>query len=365
MTSTGVTALQGADEATVSAALEAGEPLPGTRGFAGVLDGQLVRDVLGRYPLYQEGGEPTRWSHDPGPLDSPEPVPAGHVVSPEGRRRIWSLPRPDPVSPAQGLPRVREAVEAAVDSVRADDLAIAFSGGLDSGILAARLDAPLYVVGFPGSHDIQAARDAAERLAAPLTVVELDHAALETAVPRVARAIGRQNAMDVGIALPLFCLAEAAAADGVERLAVGQGADELFGGYAKVATAPDDPRVEADTVRGARRELLEELPAELARDVLAIRAGGLEPVCPLLQDEVVEAALSLPAEAIVGQAGERKQALRRAARTWLPDPIAFREKKALQYGSLVARELDRLARQAGFKRRRADHVSRYVAASLQ
>ena len=32
----------------------------------------------------------------------------------------------------------------------------------------------------------------------------------------------------------------------------------------------------------------------------------------------------------------------------------------MQYGSLISRELDRLARQAGFKRRMDDHVTRYV-----
>jgi len=365
MTPAGGTTLQGADETTVRAALDAGDPLPGSRGFAGAVDGRLLRDVLGRYPLYVERGDPTRWSADPGDLEAPEPVPAGHAIRGAERERVWSLPRPEPVPPGDGVDRVRAAVGAAVDAVPTADLAIAFSGGLDSGILAARLDAPLYVVGFPGSHDLEAAREAADLLGVPLTEVTLDHETLEAAVPRVARAIGRTDAMDVSIALPLFHLAEVVAADGYQRLAVGQGADELFGGYAKVAAAPEDPRVEADSVRGARRELVEALPAQLARDVLAIRAGGVEPVRPLLHDGVVAAALALPGESIVGPAGERKRALRRAARPWLPDRIAFREKKAMQYGSLVSRELDRLARQAGFKRRRPDHVGAYVASTLE
>jgi asparagine synthase (glutamine-hydrolysing) len=44
----------------------------------------------------------------------------------------------------------------------------------------------------------------------------------------------------------------------------------------------------------------------------------------------------------------------------VPASIVDRDKKALQYGSLVARELDRMARQAGFKRRLNDHVRKYV-----
>jgi asparagine synthase (glutamine-hydrolysing) len=166
--------------------------------------------------------------------------------------------------------------------------------------------------------------------------------------------------MDVQIALGLFLVAERAAADGFDRLAVGQGADELFGGYAKVARAPDDPRVEAETVRGARRELVGTVPQQLERDALALRGAGVDPVAPLLHDRVVEAALGLSGDLLVTDQGERKWALRLAAREWLPDPLAFREKKAVQYGSHVSRELDRLARQAGFKRRLDDHVTQYV-----
>ena len=170
--------------------------------------------------------------------------------------------------------------------------------------------------------------------------------------------------MDVQIALGLFLAADRAASDGFERLAVGQGADELFGGYAKVAKAPEDPRVDADTVRGARREVVLGLPGQLERDVLALRAAGVEPVAPLLHDTVVEAALQLPGHLLVADDGTRKVALRRAASEWLPDVIAQRDKKAVQYGSLVSRELDRLARQAGFKRRMDDHVGKYVASLL-
>jgi asparagine synthase (glutamine-hydrolysing) len=40
------------------------------------------------------------------------------------------------------------------------------------------------------------------------------------------------------------------------------------------------------------------------------------------------------------------------------------DKKAVQYGTYVSRELDRLARQAGFKRRMDDHVGQYLDALL-
>ena len=353
--------VKGADAATVRAAIERGDPLPGTTGFAGELDGRLIRDVLGRYPLFYEHDTPTRWAHDRRELDDPRRVPAGHAHDGTGTERLWSLPdRPPTTDRDTAISTLRGEIETAVDGVDETSLAVAFSGGIDSAILAARLDAPLYAVGFPDSHDLQAARSGADLLGQELHVVELDHDRLEATVPNVVEATGRTNAMDIQIALPLFVVAARAVGDGFDRLALGQGADELFGGYAKVEKAPDDPRVDADTVRGARDELLRGLPAQLERDVLALRAAGVEPVTPLLADRVVEAALCLPEPLLVAPDGERKYALRRAAADWLPDQIVTRDKKALQYGSLVARELDRLARQAGFKRRMDDHVTKYI-----
>jgi len=380
--------LHGAPPDAVRRALDDADPLVGTAGFAGALrvnrddaDETLVRDVLGRYPLFvdETSGE---WAPSPTDLSNARSFPAGHVRRPGDAEleRVWTLPDPDPFADerttvAELRTAVRDGVDAAASAASGDDdredadVAVAFSGGVDSAVVASALDAagidaPLYAGGFPGSHDLDAARSAAHAMDRELRVVEFTVGDVERAVPRVARAIDRPDAMAVQIALPLFLVAERAAADGYAHLAVGQGADELFGGYAKVARAPEDPRVDADTVRGARDEMLATLPDQLERDVLALRAAGVEPVAPLLHDRVVETALQLPGDALVDDRGERKRALRLAAREFVPDRVAFREKKAVQYGSLAARELDRLAREAGFKRRMDDHVTEYVRSRI-
>ncbi|MFB6072387.1 MAG: asparagine synthase C-terminal domain-containing protein [Halobacterium sp.] len=364
--------MRGAPPDVVAAAVETADPLPGTAGFAGELpDGRLVRDVLGRELCYYDGDA---WSHDPGELADPTLLEAGCVRERGETREVWTLPDP-PADHDRPVERVRSALEGVLDGVDGGvsggeagggDLAVAFSGGVDSALVAAAVDAPLYVVGYEGSSDLAAARESAAAMGreADLRVHEVALDDIEAAVPEVARAVGRTNAMDVQIALPLYLVAERAARDGFDRLALGQGADELFGGYAKVAKAPDDPRTDADTVRGARREVLSSLPDQLERDLCALRAAGVEPVTPLLHDAVVEAALALPGEWLVSD-GARKRALREASRAWLPDAVADREKKAVQYGSLVAREVDRLARRAGFKRRMDDHVTKYVASRLE
>ncbi|MGM0605368.1 MAG: asparagine synthase C-terminal domain-containing protein [Halobacteriota archaeon] len=367
--------VDGADAELVTDAIDRGDPLPGTSGFAGSVEHStrgrvLVRDVLGRRPLYSDrdsvdpAGEGA-FAFDPTALSDPIAVPPGSIRTAEGDESIWTLPDPPVLDPSTGVDAVSEALLSSVRSIDPEGTAVAFSGGVDSALVAAGVpDAPCYVVGFAGSHDIDAATAAAAAMDRAVTVVELTHDDLERAVPIVARAIGRTNPMDVSIAVPLYLVGRTAAADGYDRLALGQGADELFGGYSKHVDPATDHRVEAQTVRGAVREVMGTLPEQLERDVLAIRAAGVEPVTPILHDRVVETALSLP-ESLLATPAERKVALRRVAGAVLPASIVAAEKKALQYGTYVNRELDRLARQAGFKRRMDDHVGQYVRSLLQ
>ncbi len=354
--------LHGTSTDLVERAIEAGDPLPGGRGFAGALDGgRLVRDVLGRYPLFTERGG-TGWGFSPTALADPVPFPAGSVRDGDEVERVWTLPEPEPIEASEGaIERLQDALGESLRAVDTAGTAVAFSGGIDSAVVANALSVPCYVAGFEGSHDLEAARSAADLLDLDLRGVEITHGEIERAASRVADATGRTNAMDVSIALTLFLVGERAAEDGYDRLALGQGADELFGGYEKVAR--HDHRVEAESIRGAAREAIGSLPHGLERDVLALRAAGVEPVMPLLDDRLVETALGLDGDHLVRD-GVRKWAFREAARAFVPEEIGTRPKKAIQYGSLVSRELDRLARQAGYKRRMDRHVDRYVASLL-
>lgn len=365
--------IRGLDGATVRTALEDGTPLPGGRGFGGTVDGQIVTDVLGRVPVFLDRDatsiDPEQpgqgWGFDPESLSDPVAMPPGSRMDlqqapldagVESATRWATVPTPAP-NPSP-IDAVETAVRTAIDET--PSAPVAFSGGVDSAAIAARTDGPLYVAGVPGSHDPAAATQAAAWLDRSVTTIDLSPERIEALVPSVAAVIGRTNPMDLAIALPIYAVAERVAEDGADAIVLGQGADELFGGYEKVVRAPDDPRVEASTVGGARREMIQTLPGQLERDVRAIRAAGLKPLVPYLDDAVIDAALSVPEERLVEAEVGKKAPLRRATRSWLPDPIAFRKKTAVQYGSDVADELDRLARQDGFKPRQDNHVTQYI-----
>jgi Asparagine synthase (glutamine-hydrolyzing) len=205
---------------------------------------------------------------------------------------------------------------------------------------------------------VSAAREAAAALGRSLTVVELDHDDLRRSVRQVVAATGRtgrdgrRGGRDArrrrrGRGRRRPRLARARPGRGRTRSAATRKSPGSTAGWPPTPSA------------GAVRETIRSLPDGLARDVPVLRSLGVEPVFPFLDDRVVQAALRLPAPLLV-DGDERKVALRRAASDSLPAEVASAPKKAAQYGSYVSRELDRLARQAGFKRRTDDHVRRYV-----
>lgn len=222
-------------------------------------------------------------------------------------------------------------------------IAVAFSGGLDSALLAMLLsricDTRLYVAGKKGCQDIAAAELAAEALVLPLTVLNIDNDGLAKAAARAEAAMVGPAPIEIAVAIPMAFVCQSAS----ERLVVtGTGADELFGGYSRYLRMPPNARLEAmnaDYVglagRGALHEtrIAESYSKELAQ--------------PYMHPGVAGVAGAVGPEAHHFD-GVRKALLRAAAlRCGLPIQIATREKKAAQYGSGVARMMSKAARCAG------------------
>lgn len=113
---------------------------------------------------------------------------------------------------------------------------ILLSGGIDSAILASYLPAgaKAYTIRFvaPGAIDeTRAARQYAERLELDWNVVEVEWSDyLADAVPLMLQKRSPSHAIEVA----LLKAARVAAADGVETLLVGNGADSTFGGMDKL-----------------------------------------------------------------------------------------------------------------------------------
>ncbi|MDF0589892.1 asparagine synthase-related protein [Candidatus Methanocrinis natronophilus] len=260
----------------------------------------------------------------------PGDCPPGSVVC-DGQ--VVGVVDPDP--PASDL---AAAIETAV-LLRSQGAVVALSGGVDSALVAAIARRECVVAGVEGSGDLRRAREVADLLNLPLAEAVIDPGRIEEALAEVIAVIPRVTPVDGSIAATLYFVAEWAGDHGYVTILAGQGADELFGGYARYLEAE---RLEEEM----DRDILG-LPAQAARDQAVAGLFGVRFSLPYLDLRVVRAARGIPPEEKVA-GGVRKRPLRKVAALYLPGEVAHREKKAMQYGSGVMREMKRLARRRGF-----------------
>jgi asparagine synthase (glutamine-hydrolysing) len=249
----------------------------------------------------------------------------------------------DPSPPSMGLD---EAITTAV-ALRACEGVVALSGGVDSALVAALARLPAIVVGEEGSHDLRRATQVAAQLNLTLDQVVISQRQVDEALPQVLLTIPRWSVTEVAIATTLYFVALWAGEHGYPRILAGQGADELFGGYARYERSTD---LNADLLQD-----MEGLPLQLARDQTVAAKHGTYFSLPYLDVRVVRAALAIPAREKVSQ-GVRKKPLREVASRILPQEIAYYEKKAMQYGSGVHRIIRTLARNNGYKNRVQEYI---------
>lgn len=218
---------------------------------------------------------------------------------------------------------------------------VLFSGGLDSGVIARLAGSVcttrLYTVGLAGSQDLAAAEWAAGELGLPWTGIVLHEEDIPAGVAEVARLARTTNPVTVSFEMPLYFVARRAS----ERLLVsGQGADELFGGYARYVGLSEEV---------LRRQMDQDLEALLTEGVargrrIAARFGKVLFI-PYLDDRVLSVARLVPPSERIAN-GVRKAVLREIALQLTLGGIALREKKAAQYGSGIMRAMESAARRS-------------------
>jgi len=230
------------------------------------------------------------------------------------------------------------------------EVAVAFSGGLDSSIvafLASKCDVNVNLihVSLEDRAETADARKAAEALGLPLRVHLFGEADVEAAAAAVTVLIEEDDPVKVSIGIPFYWTAEKAAAAGFRVLLAGQGADELFGGYQRYANAyltVGEERV--------RRMMFDDVvrlyESNLERDVKICGFHGVELRLPFAAYALAEFAVALPAALkLERKAGSlRKLVLRKAAETMgLPASMVAKPKKAVQYATGVNAALRKLA----------------------
>ena len=217
-----------------------------------------------------------------------------------------------------------EAIDSSVKESCNDRVTIAFSGGIDSSLVAfiakKYCDVELISVGTKNSHDLKASETAAEMMGLKLKKIIVNPKDMMSEAMELKKNL-KLEPIEVEFMLPFWI---AAKNSNSPVLMCGQGADELFGGYARFRKSGSKKNLSTEVA-----ELIERIPK---REKKISEKFNLELSCPFLSESVVEAGEKYIQEEIIGSSG--KEPLRKAAvRMGLPEEIAKRKKKAAQYGS--------------------------------
>lgn len=234
------------------------------------------------------------------------------------------------------------------------EVAVAFSGGLDSSIIAllaknTGIRVILIHVGMKGAAEAECARQAAETLELPLYSATRDDRDVEVAIGKVVNIIEEPDPIMLSIGIPFYWAAEKSTRMGCHVMLAGQGADELFGGYRRYLDEylkRGSGNVQ-DTIFEDIRGMSE---ANLERDCKICKHFNIELRLPFatrtLSDFALKVPLKLKMERETGSL--RKLVLRQVARNLsLPEFIANRPKKAIQYATGVNEAIKKIAKRDG------------------
>jgi asparagine synthase (glutamine-hydrolysing) len=243
------------------------------------------------------------------------------------------------VNPSYTTTDLYDAIELAVH-LRSDEGIVALSGGIDSSLVADIAELECLVVGIDDSHDLIRAAQVAKELNLSLESVVIQPKSIEEALVETLKVIPKITPIDASVATTLYFVTMQAAIRGYRRILAGQGADELFGGYARYLQSKN-------LAKDLERDFLC-LGEQVSRDQAVASIHKARFSLPYMDMRVVQVALSIPPEEKVCD-GIRKKPLRDIAAFRLPHSIAFYEKKAMQYGSGIWKEIQRLANKSGYK----------------
>lgn len=231
------------------------------------------------------------------------------------------------------------------------EVAVAFSGGLDSSIIAfladkAGVKVNLLHVSLENQPETEEAIEAAKALDLPMQMHLFKDSDVEATLPKVVELIEEPDPVKASVGVPFYWAAEQASNAKFKVVLAGQGADELFGGYQRyVNECIKDGN--AKVSRTMFNDIVGIHENNLERDLKITNYFDVELRLPFASYPIAEFAMSLPVECKIECKPDtlRKLVLRKVARNLgIPTAITNKPKKAVQYSTGINDAIKRIAK---------------------
>jgi asparagine synthase (glutamine-hydrolysing) len=270
--------------------------------------------------------------------------------------KTLSFPEPKPITLDDAAQKLQALVEGSIRRRTHDvsEVAVAFSGGLDSSLVAylaskLGLKVTLLHVSMENEAETEEAISASEQLNLPLQVHLYKDSDVEKTLPKVVELIEEADPIKASIGLPFFWMAEQASESGFSVVLAGQGADELFGGYQRYVTEYCKEGSEK-VLKTMFHDVVNIHLSNLERDLKVTGYHDVELRMPFASFDVAEFAVGLPIECKIEPRSDtlRKLVLRKVAlNAGVSGLIADKPKKAVQYSTGINDAVKRIAKKHG------------------
>jgi asparagine synthase (glutamine-hydrolysing) len=342
----------------------------GDYSFLMLKDGWVAagRDPVGVQPLYYGENQSVAavatnrkalWKLG---IENPISFPPGNIafVNREGFQfkpvKTLTFAAPTPITLDEAAKRLQALLEESIRRRTHDvkEVAVAFSGGLDSSIvayLASKLGVKVNLlhVSMENQAETEEAIEASDQLNLPLQVHLFKDSDVEKTLPKTVELIEEPDPVKASVGLPFYWAAEKAAEAGFRVMLAGQGADELFGGYQRYVT--EYCKEGNEKVRKTMfNDVVRIHESNLERDLKITGFHDVELRLPFASFELAEFALSLPLECKMEQKPDtlRKLVLRKVAlNAGMPSVLVDKPKKAVQYSTGINNAIKRVAKKQG------------------
>jgi len=342
----------------------------GDYSFLMLKDGWIAagRDPVGVQPLYYGENQSVAavatnrkalWKLG---IEKPTSFPPGNIafVNCEGFQfkpvKTLTYAEPTPITLDEAAKRLQALLEESIRRRTYDvkEVAVAFSGGLDSSLvafLASKLGVKVNLlhVSMENQAETEEAIKASDGLNLPLQVHLFKDSDVEKTLPKAVELIEEPDPIKASVGLPFYWAAEKAAEAGFRVMLAGQGADELFGGYQRYVN--EYCKEGSEKVRKTMfNDVVRIHESNLERDLKITGFHDVELRLPFASFELAEFALSLPLECKIEQKPDtlRKLVLRKVAlNVGMPNSMVDKPKKAVQYSTGINDAIKRVAKKHG------------------